>query len=54
MDSGKNVTAVWSTDASVPTVISLVTLVLVLGIAARFLVKRRLGEKGYARIGVGT
>jgi hypothetical protein len=54
MDSGKNVTAVWSTDASVPTVISLVTLVLVLGIAARFLVKRRLGEKGHARIGVAT
>jgi hypothetical protein len=52
MDSNKNVTAVWRTDASVPTVISLVTLVFVLGIATRFLMKRRLKAKKQAGFGM--
>lgn len=42
MDSNKNVTAVWTTDASVPTVVSLVTIAFVVGIAVRILTKRRI------------
>jgi hypothetical protein len=53
MDSSKNVTAVWTTDASVPAVISLVTLVFVLGIAGRFFMKRRLKDEEHQRIGMG-
>jgi hypothetical protein len=53
MDSNKSVTAVWTTDASVPAVISLVALVFVIGITGRFLMKRRPKDEGHARIGIG-